>query len=260
MMLYLGYTKQKVKSFDVQWFLETSKFTCISSVCLPCACLPAVRPRSAMCMGPIFLTSNVIGVYNKNSFWKRFIHCTMVIPFLLHWPLLFFFKVSNLRKKVLIAPDLYFPNYCATYLPHDISRDFKKCEHGNLRGEWTRVVFEELYYVANNQKIPDKKKVVYQKGLEKSRADNAARSGDSYMKDLEKSCARSCKSYMEDPEKSCVTFQHDAAKVTWGIWKNVLTLQHEAAKFMTNTWRRVTKMKLAWLFPTKVRKQLQSLV
>ena len=101
-------------------------------VCLP----PAVRPGSATCMGPIFLTSNVFGVYNKNPlFQKRFIHCAMVIPFLLHWPSLFFSKVSNSRKKVLITLGLYFPNYCVTYSPCDISRDFKKCEHVNLRGE-----------------------------------------------------------------------------------------------------------------------------
>ena len=27
------------------------------------------------------------------------------------------------------------PNYCVMYLPRDTSRDFKKCEHVNLRGE-----------------------------------------------------------------------------------------------------------------------------
>ena len=98
--------------------------------------LPAVRPGSATCMGPIFLTKNVIGIYNTNPlFRKRFIHCALVIPFILHWSSLFFSKVSNSRKKVLITPGLYFPNYCIMYLPRDISRDFKKCEHVNLRGE-----------------------------------------------------------------------------------------------------------------------------
>ena len=103
----------------------------------PAIChLPAVRPGSTMCMGPIFLTKNVIGVYNTNPlFRKRFIHCALMIPFILHWPSLFFSKVSNLRKKVLITPGLYFPNYCVTYLPRDISRDFNKCEHVNLRRE-----------------------------------------------------------------------------------------------------------------------------
>ena len=125
-----------------------------------------------------------------------------MIPFILHWPSLFFSKVSNPRKKVLIIPGLYFPNYCVTYLPRDISRDFNKCEHMNLRGEWTRAVFEELYYTANNQKIADKKKAYYQEGLEKSRADSAARSRDSYMKDPKKSCARSRESYMKNQEKS----------------------------------------------------------
>ena len=37
-----------------------------------------------------------------------------------------------------------------------------------------RAVFEELYYVANDQKMADKKKAGYQEGLEKSRTDSAA--------------------------------------------------------------------------------------
>ena len=72
----------------------------------------------------------------------------------------------------------------------------------NLRGEWPRVVFEELYHTANNQKIADKKKADYQEALEKSRADSPAWSHDSYMKDPEKSLAWSCESYMKDPENS----------------------------------------------------------
>ena len=46
------------------------------------------------------------------------------------------------------------------------------------------------------------KKADYQEGLEKSRADSAARSRDSYMKDPEKSCVWSRESYMKDQEKS----------------------------------------------------------
>ena len=42
------------------------------------------------------------------------------------------------------------------------------------------------YYVANDQKMADKKKADYQEGLEKSRADSAAQSRDNYMKDPEK--------------------------------------------------------------------------
>ena len=108
----------------------------------------------------------------------------MVIPFIFHWPSLFFSKVSNSRNKVLITPGFYFPKYFVTYLPRDISCDFKKYKQVNLRRELTRAVFEELYYAANNQKIADKKKADYQEGLEKSCADNAAQSHDSYMKDL----------------------------------------------------------------------------
>ena len=128
----------------------------------------------------------------------------MVIPFILHWPSLFFSKVSNLWKKVLITPGLYFPKYCITYLPGDISCEFKKCEHVNLRWEWMCAVFEELYYVANNQKIYSWQKEgrLRFRDLEKSSADSAARSCDSYMKDPEKSRAWSQESYMKDPEKS----------------------------------------------------------
>ena len=69
-------------------------------------------------------------------------------------------RVNNLRKKLLIIPGLYFPNYCVTYLPHDISRDFNESEHVNLRRAWTLAVFEELYYAANNQKIADKRRLI----------------------------------------------------------------------------------------------------
>ena len=111
----------------------------------------------------------------------------------------------------------------------------------------------------NNQKIADKKKADYQEILQKSRADSAEWSCDSYMEDPEKSHARSHESYMKDPEKG---HADSAARSRKSYMKDpkrvVLTLQHEAAKFTRKTWRRVAKMKLAWLYPTKVRKQLQS--
>ena len=48
---------------------------------------------------------------------------------------------------------------------------------------------------------------------------------------------------------------HETAKVTWRIQKRVvLTVQHKAAKVTRRTCRRVTEMKLAWLYPTKVKK------
>ena len=61
-----------------------------------------------------------------------------------------------------------------------------------------RVAFQELYYAAKNQKIADKKKANYQDALEKSRADSATRSRDSYMKDPEKRRAQSRKSYISE--------------------------------------------------------------
>ena len=49
-----------------------------------------------------------------------------------------------------------------------------------------RVVFEELCYAESNQKVADKKKADYQDSVQKSRADSAVWSCDSYMKDPEK--------------------------------------------------------------------------
>ena len=64
------------------------------------------------------------------------------------------------------------------------------------------------------------------------------------MKDLEKSRVRSRESYMKDPEKS----RADTAARSREIYK----------KDLEKSGRRVAKIKLAWLYPTKVRKQLQS--
>ena len=97
----------------------------------------------------------------------------------------------------------------------------------NLRGEWTRVVFEELYYAANNQKIADKKKANYQEALEKSHADSATLSRDSYMKNLEKSRAQSRESYMKDPEKICANTVAQSRK----IYEKDLEKSHESLKW-----------------------------
>ena len=94
-------------------------------------------------------------------------------------------------------------------------------------------VFKELYYAANDQKMADKKKANYQEGLEKSRADSAARSRDSYMKDPEKIRAQSCKGYMKDPERVVLTVQHGAAKVTRTTWRRVaMIVLHGAVKLL----------------------------
>ena len=93
----------------------------------------------------------------------------------------------------------------------------------NLRWEWTCAVFEELYYTAINQKIVDEKKVDYQEGLEKRRADSAAQSRDSYMKDPKKRHAWMRKSYMKDPGKSradsaawsCEGYKKDLEESRW---------------------------------------------
>ena len=63
----------------------------------------------------------------------------------------------------------------------------------------------------------------YQEGLEKSRANNAARSRDSYMKDPEKSCVRSRESYMKNQEKS----RADSAARSRESYKNDLEKSHD---------------------------------
>ena len=163
----------------------------------------------------------------------------------------------------------------------------------NVRQEWTLAVFEELYYAANNQKIAVKKKADYQVGLENSRADSASWSRDSYMKDPKKSCAQSRQSYMKDSEKSYAdstalsrkshkkdleksrddsaaqsreSYLKDPEKSrAWNRESYMKDPEKSRAdnasmkprKLTRKTWRRVSKMKLAWLYPTKVRKQLQ---
>ena len=95
---------------------------------------------------------------------------------------------------------------------------------------------EELYYTANNQKIADKKKADYQEGLEKSRADIAARSRDSYMKDLEKRCARRRESYMKNQEKS----RADSAAQNRKSYKNDLEKSHDDSAARSREHRRRT--------------------
>ena len=110
---------------------------------LPATCLPA-------CCKTRFCYVYVSNFSHKECNWR--LHYESVVSKKIYPPRhgdsfhasLFFSKVSNSWKKVLITPGLYFPNYCVTYSLRDISRDFKKCEHVNVRGEWMRVVFEEL--------------------------------------------------------------------------------------------------------------------
>ena len=85
------------------------------------------------------------------------------------------------------------------YLPRDIWHDFTKCEHVNLRREWTLAVFKELYYAANDQKMADKKNADYQEG-----------------------------------RRAVLTVQHEAVRATWKTWRKVV---HEAAKVTWRIWK-----------------------
>ena len=113
--------------------------------------------------------------------------------------------------------------------------------------------------MANNQKIADEKKVNYQEAYIRAVLTVQHEAVTATRKDPEKSHTQSHESYMKDPEKSCADCAVQSRKSYMKVQKRVvLTLQHKATKFTRKTWRRVAKMKLAWLYPTKVRKQLQS--
>ena len=91
-------------------------------------------------------------------------------------------------------------------------------------------VFKELYYTANDQKMADKKKTDYQEGLEKNRADSAAQSRDSYMKDPEKSRAQSRESYMKDREKSRVNSAARSCELQERLGEVAMIVLHGAVR------------------------------
>ena len=60
-------------------FVNKSIFTCRP------ASQPAVRPTSAWCMAPVFLTTKVIVVYNTNLLFRlTFVICAIVIALYIH--------------------------------------------------------------------------------------------------------------------------------------------------------------------------------
>ena len=98
-MHWLGYndavswlTNRKHEYFSLQPILKFSKFTCISSACLP-AFLPAChKTRCARCRAPeISHNKGNGGGFTKMLFRRRFTHCAMTIPFILLSLSLFFF-------------------------------------------------------------------------------------------------------------------------------------------------------------------------
>ena len=100
--------KRQVEYFDLHPTLKISKFTCISSDILPAsqpaslpACQPAVRPGCARCRAPeISHNKGNGGAFTKMLFRRRFTHCAMAIPFILHS-----FPCSSLfPSKVRISP------------------------------------------------------------------------------------------------------------------------------------------------------------
>ena len=89
-----------MKRQDLQPTLKISKFTCISSASQP-ASLPAVRPGCARCRAPEISHNKGNGSgFTKMLFRRRFTHCVMAIPFILHS----FPCSSLLLSKVRISP------------------------------------------------------------------------------------------------------------------------------------------------------------
>ena len=110
-----------------------------------------------------------------------------------------------------------------------------------------------------DQKIADKKKADYQEAFEKSHADSAARSRDNYMKDPEKSLAQSRENYMKDPEKSRADSAARSRKsYTKDLEKSCADIAAQSREIYKKDLEKSHWMKLVWLYPIKVRKQLQS--
>ena len=92
--------------------------------CLPTS-QPAIRPSSARCIVPEISDSQGNGSRFMNLLIVLidiFVHCVMVIPFILHNPFLFFCiplnKVRSPLKKVLIGSQLLFVMSHKTMLAH----------------------------------------------------------------------------------------------------------------------------------------------
>ena len=170
--------------------------------------------------GSNFLTKNVIGIYNMNLlFRKRLIHCTQVIPFMLHWPSLFFSKVNNSWKKVLITPGLYFPNYCITYLQYHVI--LKMCEHVNLRVEWMRVA--SIWGVVLRSKQSEDS---WQKEGRLSRSFRerlcwqcSTKPWQLHERPGEKLCTKQRKLYEGSGKESCWQYSMKPQKLHEGSWK-----------------------------------------
>ena len=75
----------------------------------------------------------------------------------------------------------------------------------------------------------------YKNDLENSRNDSAAQSRESYLKVPEKRRAWNCESYMKDPEKSCWQCSTKLRKLTRKIWRRVVMIVLHGA--MRVTWR-----------------------
>ena len=92
---------------NVSIYTEFLKLLNLPGFCLPTS-QPAVRPTSTKCTAPeIPHNKGDRCRFMKLLFRLRFVHCAIVIPFILHYPSLFFYiplhKVRNLRKKVSIS-------------------------------------------------------------------------------------------------------------------------------------------------------------
>ena len=118
--------KQQVEYFDLQPTLKISKFTCISSDDGRPASLPAVRPGCARCRAPeISHNKGNGGRFTKMLFRRRFTHCTMAIPFILHsFPCssLFLSKVRISPKVTIAGKGFCLLRHTKTWLARDIIR------------------------------------------------------------------------------------------------------------------------------------------
>ena len=123
--------KRQVEYFDLQPTLKFSKFTCISSdsqpACQPACQLasqPAVRPGCARCRAPKISHNKGNGSgFTKILFRRRFTHCAMAIPFILHYfpcSSLFLSKVRISPKVTIACNGFCLLRHTKTWLARDI--------------------------------------------------------------------------------------------------------------------------------------------
>ena len=116
--------KRQVEYFDLQPTLKISNSPVFRLTASLPACQPAVRPGCARCRAPeISHNKGNGGAFTKILFRRRFTHCAMAIPFILHsFPCssLFLSKVRISPKVTIACNGFCLLRHTKTWLARDI--------------------------------------------------------------------------------------------------------------------------------------------